>query len=349
MCSLDLLSAAGLVNYFGKSQEVDQVSIYPILLSKDSVKLALYGLGNIRDERLFRLFNDGKVTMMRPGTDEWFNLLVIHQNRVAHGPSNHIPERFIDSFFDLIFWGHEHECAIEPALNPDQQFYITQPGSSVATSLSEGESKTKHVGVLTIEEGREFHLEKIRLKTVRPFIMEDLVLRDQLEIDDPGDVKKVERFLQATVERLIQQANRQWLASNNTEEDDGDKTPPLPLIRLRVEYSGDAFNTYNRQRFGRMFTDRVANPNDILQLYRKRQPTQRHSKTTGKAIQPGIPEPLDTVQLESLVSEFLKQKDLDLLPETELNDAVKVFVEKDDKDAIKEYASIRYYISNCRN
>jgi len=83
LCSLDLLSVCGLVNYFGKSKEVDNISISPILLRKGTSKLALYGLGNIRDERLHRTFKSQKVEMLRPSEDkeEWFNLMVLHQNR----------------------------------------------------------------------------------------------------------------------------------------------------------------------------------------------------------------------------------------------------------------------------
>ena len=84
LCALDLLSVAGLINYFGKSSEIENISVNPILLAKGSSKLALYGLGNIRDERLFRLYSDGKVRMLRPaGSEDCFNLLVLHQNRYA--------------------------------------------------------------------------------------------------------------------------------------------------------------------------------------------------------------------------------------------------------------------------
>lgn len=83
LCALDLLSAAGLVNYFGKQVEVDDIQIKPILLQKGTSKLALYGLGNVRDERLNRTFQKKKVKMFRPREDmnSWFNLMVIHQNR----------------------------------------------------------------------------------------------------------------------------------------------------------------------------------------------------------------------------------------------------------------------------
>lgn len=64
-------------------------------------------------------------------------------SRSKHGPTNHIPEQFLDDFLDLVVWGHEHECLITPSRNEQQLFYVTQPGSSVATSLSPGEATKK--------------------------------------------------------------------------------------------------------------------------------------------------------------------------------------------------------------
>lgn len=64
LCSLDLLHTAGLVNYFGKSLPLDKIQISPLLLQKGETRLALYGLGSIRDERLHRMFVK-KVKIMR--------------------------------------------------------------------------------------------------------------------------------------------------------------------------------------------------------------------------------------------------------------------------------------------
>ena len=57
---------------------------------------------------------------MRPEGDsaEWFNMFVLHQNRVKHGQTNHIPESFLPDFLDLVLWGHEHKCEIDPVLIP---------------------------------------------------------------------------------------------------------------------------------------------------------------------------------------------------------------------------------------
>ncbi|TNN21811.1 Double-strand break repair protein MRE11 [Liparis tanakae] len=92
------------------------------------------------------MFVNNQVTMLRPkeDQDEWFNLFTIHQNRSKHGPTNYIPEQFLDEFIDLVVWGHEHECLIAPTRNEQQLFYVTQPGSSVATSLSPGEAAKKY-------------------------------------------------------------------------------------------------------------------------------------------------------------------------------------------------------------
>lgn len=55
----------------------------PVLLKKGETKLALYGLGAMRDERLHKTFVLKRVKMLRPreDPDSWFNAFVIHQNR----------------------------------------------------------------------------------------------------------------------------------------------------------------------------------------------------------------------------------------------------------------------------
>lgn len=61
----------------------------------------------------FRMTAD-QVKMLRPreDPDSWFNLLVLHQNRVKHGATNYIPEEFVPKFIDMVVWGHEHDCQV---------------------------------------------------------------------------------------------------------------------------------------------------------------------------------------------------------------------------------------------
>ena len=52
-------------------------------LQKGTSRLALYGLGSCRDERLHRMFRKGKVKFLWPTEEEgdWFNVLVLCQNK----------------------------------------------------------------------------------------------------------------------------------------------------------------------------------------------------------------------------------------------------------------------------
>jgi len=149
LCALDLLSVAGMVNYFGKCDAVDAIDVHPVLLRKGSSRVALYGLGNMRDERLNRMWNQKSVKFLRDaaGRDErstpYLNIFVLHQNRdLGRGKKNCVHESMIPKWMDVVVWGHEHECQIgegkeKGGLADSLQggFNIMQPGSSVATSL----------------------------------------------------------------------------------------------------------------------------------------------------------------------------------------------------------------------
>ncbi|XP_071375342.1 double-strand break repair protein MRE11 [Centroberyx affinis] len=336
LCALDLLSSCGLVNHFGRSQSVERIEISPILMQKGNTKLALYGLGSIPDERLYRMFVNNQVTMLRPkeDQDDWFNLFTIHQNRSKHGPTNYIPEQFLDDFIDLVVWGHEHECLIAPTRNEQQLFYVTQPGSSVATSLSPGEAAKKHIGLLRVK-GRKMNLQKIPLKTVRQFFIQDVVLADHQDLftpDTPQVTKKVENFCHAKVVEMLEEAERDRLGSP--------LTPEKPLIRIRVDYSG-GFEAFNTSRFSQKFVDRVANPKDVIHFVRRRE----HKEAIKDEINVDYGQLLKNTAVEGLrVEDLVKQYfeaaeqkvQLSLLTEQGMGKAIQEFVDKDEKDAIEE-------------
>lgn len=127
LSAVDILATGNLVNYFGKfnitGAGAGKIRISPVLLQKGNTKLALYGLGNIRDERLCRLFSTpNSVEWLRPAAaegirvDDWFNVFVLHQNRVPHtqAAKNCLREGHLPQFLDLVVWGHEHECVADP-------------------------------------------------------------------------------------------------------------------------------------------------------------------------------------------------------------------------------------------
>ncbi|KAF3000298.1 meiotic recombination [Curvularia kusanoi] len=348
---LDLLQASGLVNYFGRNPEVDKIAIKPVLLQKGRTKLALYGLSNVRDERLFHTWRDGNVKFFRPGTqkDEWFNLMSVHQNHNAHTPTSYLPESFLPEFMDLIVWGHEHECLIDPRHNPEQGFYVMQPGSSVATSLMPGEAVPKHVAIVSVT-GKDFTYETIRLKTVRPFVMKEIVLAEEKEIKDKelwrtsDNRAKITQHLNGIVEDLIEQAKREWLELQEDRDANEEIDIPRPLVRLRVEctapHPGEFF-VENPQRFSNRFMDRVANVNDIVQYHRRKKAPTRTAKNNAEIPDEQIMAEitLNTVRVDKLVKEYLTAQSLTILPQNSFGDAVSQFVEKDDKHAMEQFVN----------
>lgn len=344
-CALDLLQASGLVNYFGRTPEADRIQIKPVLLQKGQTKLALYGMSNVRDERLYRTFRDGHVKWFKPGVQQkdWFNLMAVHQNHHAHTETSYLPENFLPDFLDLVVWGHEHECLIDPTYNPEKSFHVMQPGSSVATSLVPGEAVPKHVAIASIT-GREFKIEKIRLKSVRPFITKEVVLATDKRTKHLAKVKdnrtKLTKELMTIVDELIDQARAEWISLQDEPEEEIDDIP-LPLVRLKVEFTppeGGKFDCENPQRFSSRFINRVANIKDVIQYHRKKAGATRKSATEIDLPEEGTLAQVagfDDVKVELLVKEFLEKQSLQVLPTTPFGDAVGQFVEKDDRHAME--------------
>ncbi|KAM4627359.1 double-strand break repair protein MRE11 isoform 2-T3 [Polymixia lowei] len=274
LCTLDLVSSCGLINHFGRSQSVEKIEISPILMQKGNTKLALYGLGSIPDERLYRMFVNNQVTMLRPkeDQDQWFNLFTIHQNR--------------------------------------------------------------HIGLLKVK-GRKMNLQKIPLKTVRQFFIQDLVLADHEDLftpDTPQVTKKVEDFCYAKVVEMLEEAERERLGRT--------LTPEKPLIRIRVDYSG-GFEAFNTSRFSQKFVDRVANPKDVIHFVRRRENKEAVKDEVnidyGQLLKSTA---VDGLRVEDLVKQYFEAAEqkvqLSLLTEQGMGKAIQEFVDKDEKDAIEE-------------
>jgi double-strand break repair protein MRE11 len=110
------------------------VEVAPLLLQKGKTKLALYGLGSMREERLNRLWNKGMVQFLRTDDDDveeeaddnaheeddedddaeedskkekdkFFHMFVLHQNRdVGRGTKNCVQEAMIPGWMDAVLW-----------------------------------------------------------------------------------------------------------------------------------------------------------------------------------------------------------------------------------------------------
>ncbi|AJS68207.1 Mre11p [Saccharomyces cerevisiae YJM470] len=360
LCPMDILHATGLINHFGKVIESDKIKVVPLLFQKGSTKLALYGLAAVRDERLFRTFKDGGVTFevptMREG--EWFNLMCVHQNHTGHANTAFLPEQFLPDFLDMVIWGHEHECIPNLVHNPIKNFDVLQPGSSVATSLCEAEAQPKYVFILDIKYGEAPKMTPIPLETIRTFKMKSISLQDVPHLR-PHDKDATSKYLIEQVEEMIRDANEET-KQKLADDGEGDMVAelPKPLIRLRVDYSAPSntqssidYQVENPRRFSNRFVGRVANGNNVVQFYKKRSPVTRSKKSgiNGTSISDRDVEKLFSesggeLEVQTLVNDLLNKMQLSLLPEVGLNEAVKKFVDKDEKTALKEFIS--HEISN---
>ncbi|KAF3766462.1 hypothetical protein M406DRAFT_37693, partial [Cryphonectria parasitica EP155] len=339
-CSLDLLQVAGLVNYFGRVPEADNIHVKPVLLQKGDTKLALYGISNVRDERLFRTFRDKKVTFYKPPDDagEFFNILTVHQNHTPHTSTNFLPEPVLPNWMNLVVWGHEHDCQIEPTQNPETGFFVMQPGSSVATSLIPGEAETKQVAIVKVT-GDSFQSEAVPLKTVRPFAHKEIILKSdpafkKLQFKKDNRKPVTEKLIEV-VRELIEEADAGWLSMQDDPDRIKKEDRPLPLIRLKVEYSADeggTFDVENPQRFSNRFVGQVANVNDVVSFYRKKSNPSESLPSRNDRNE-------DIIRIDVLVREFLQSSSLKVLPQNHFEDAVLEYIDKGSKDAVDDFVN----------
>lgn len=334
---MDVLHGCALVNYFGKIDRVDSIINYPILITKGVTKLALYGMGNVRDERLHRTFEMEGVKWEKPQQDpaRWFNMCVVHQNRTRHSQTqrDYLPEKFLPPWLDMVIWGHEHESCPDPVDSADGQYVVIQPGSSVATSLSGGEAVEKKVVIMEIMSD-QYRTVPIPLYTTRPFVMSDVRLSDELDPLDANQAQ-VEAFLTDKVNELI-------LKLKSDPHYQNPDRPELPLIRLRVEYTGFP-RIPNVNKFGGKFVGKVANPEDLL-LFAKQRAIASRGKSNGTA---DDGKQLDAFlhgdaskipPIHELVSLLIRQQkgSLNVLTESKMAEYVDAYVNKKDLDSIHD-------------
>ncbi|XP_054160560.1 double-strand break repair protein MRE11-like [Oppia nitens] len=354
--ALDTLSSAGLVNYFGKYTNVDEILLTPILLEKSNCKIALFGLGSVNEERLYRIFTDNKFNYCMPETneDDWFKIVVVHQNRIKHPNTKYLPEKFLSDLPQLVIWGHEHESRPECDYNETEQFFVYQPGSTVATSLCEAEALPKHVGLLEVffdemNKTPQFRIRSRKLKTVRPFVWESIDIHDLIQRNIiQNDEEMIIDYCRDKVEEMIQKARLEHTGDS--------RQPKLPLIRLRLEYT-DSKHQFHSAQFGAQFNGRVANPSEIIHYVKRR--VNRVYEEEGNIDINEMRAILDNeviterVNLTTIIKEYFDKIEdsnhkLGLLSENALTLAVTELVEKESTEAINDvYSAQKENMKQC--
>ncbi|VDD76075.1 unnamed protein product [Mesocestoides corti] len=189
-------------------------------------------------------------------------------------------------------------------------------------------------------------LTKLPLRSVRPFIFEDIVLQDELpdvDVNSSDANRRVEEFCAARIEAALKQVAGQRVKSEEAVCADGEAPrflpPPEPLIRLRVDVSG-GFSKFSSLRFGQKFVGRVANPKDLVTFTTRRDTSIKRASITqsGDSSQNHTTRPgLSVADVESVVSRILTTNDklrLELFTDDELAAGLRQFVAKGDGDGI---------------
>ena len=345
--SLDLLATSGYLNYFGHVTSLEDIVLEPVLLRKGSTFIALYGLGNVRDERLHRCFRLRKVQFVYPKPvpgRKWFNILLVHQNRGMRGVAskNGILESMLAGFgMDLVIWGNEHEQLMVP--QPSDGFDVVQPGSTVLTSLSAQECNPKQYGILEVR-GTSYRLTPYTLRSVRPVVRRTVELRE--DMPEGRTLDAVETFLHGVMADMIREAEEQVA---RIPDDVLNFHPNLkfPLIRLAVDFSDVTSAPYpqpNFNRFGQQYMDVVANPGELLRPVKPKPERRVPGSVVGPSgagagvVVPTAPQ-LSTLDIRVKVAEVFNHNAKNactLLSESELSAAVYAFAEKGERDAIDE-------------
>lgn len=204
--------------------------------------------------------------------------------------------------------------------------------------------------------GKQYTIKPIPLRTVRPFVMDTLVLAEAAEEEnvDINNAMKLKQYLTSKINELIKRAEREWKESQQEAvEEEGSVDAEnleidvegnmLPLVRLRVDTTGTT-PSFNPIRFSLEFTGRVANPRDVLVFHRAPRRAQKTEPITApdsglveelEDPDVSISEKLQKIRVGTLVKEYLSAQELQLLGEDGLSEAISSFVEKDDTHSIE--------------
>lgn len=302
LSALDVLHETGLVNYVGRNHNLDNITIEPIIIEKEKI-VAFYFLSHIKDTRLFRLFLQNRIVFKEVEAD--INILVVHQNRIERTGKDFLSTDFIPDFFNLIIFGHEHDPLI---FEKNNQTFL-QCGSTVRTSCCEGEVGEKYYYKLEIDE--DVKIEKINIKNMRPFIFDTISVESNVEI-----AEKLDDMIDSVVK--CDRCKDSVHFCNNCR----------PLIRLRL-YTTEILN---KLPFQNEYSERVANPADMLLLLKKKK-TERDIEEQMEEINTTKDE---SKSFQEIFLSILQNSKLNVIPEYLATKKVEEFVEKDNKTAISE-------------
>ncbi|KAL6122591.1 hypothetical protein NUSPORA_00359 [Nucleospora cyclopteri] len=293
---MDVLHSTGLLYYFGKTNRIDQINIKPILIEKESAKVAVYGLGHIKDRRLYRIIMQNRIHF-EPVSNDYYKILVVHQNRVCR-KEEYFPEEKIPSFFNLVIFGHEH---LSEKIR-GKYFDIIQVGSSVRTSLSMDERGSKYVYFLDVEENK-CKISRKELKSVRYFHINTFSVSNT-DID-----KNLKKIVSDAVNECYKKRTNDL----------------LPLLRLRLETTEHL--KYDKKSLFSMVENKIANPVDFIKI------RKIEVNSGNETIKPVFEK---SSGFTDIYKSILKTMSINTFSDSKAVDALDLYIEKNDKKAFND-------------
>lgn len=323
-----------LIYYFEKFIDTPKFNLKPVMIERGNITVAIYGLTYINNDHFISLLkntidlsNNPILEFDNPPAEDSdsrrYNILLVHQDRPARGNKNleapHLLSK-ICPWMDLIVWGHEHDnkTTIEKSFGLN----IIQPGSTIITQFKKYEEPKRGIDIIELfEDEDDIRFRNIELKTSRSYIFDELDLT-KIKNFNIFDTKAKESKIRDKIEELIDQ---------NANQD------KLPLIRLSIISSPSViFNDVPYKQICFEFSDRVANPNSIINISkRKDSSSSSSSNDVSAARKESLSKEPDfnssPSSVEESLSQSFSQSPLEILLVDTLNKSLTGFVSGDGK------------------
>lgn len=241
-----------------------------MIITKGETTVALYAIGYMKETWFIDKWNKMKFAFIKEENQEkYFNILLIHQNN-----ENDIISSPETAFFDLVILGSSLFGIPNVNFHEENRWHTYKPGSSIVTTYNQTEIRPKHMGLLNIRR-KDFQFEPYFLKeTQRELLLKEISAKELKKMqqntdkNDNNNDKKGEfnGFLEDELEFLLEKEILQLLKDFQSKTFDKETTK-LPLLRLKVEYSG--FDAIRIQRLEKKFAFKVANSGYLTIIYSK--------------------------------------------------------------------------------
>lgn len=203
----------------------------PFIFERDSVKIAIYGIGYRNPEEINDVLKNERVVFDERGDSSIYKILLIHQDLEDRDRPG-IPREFIRREFDTIVYGHEHSHEVTSSTKE------IRPGAPFPLTIAKTEMHKRGVAILKFSghRGRDVRVKDVPIKTSRSVFRKAVVIDGekpevQIEKAYAEFVKSVKKCDISPLVRLVVYYNpsqREFLPS---------------VIELRKKYPVDSANT----------------------------------------------------------------------------------------------------------